>query len=56
MACPLRIQYEGALYGLTLRGNELEVIVRDDDDRHRYWPIPPIVNSIMRCDPIPLIL
>jgi REP element-mobilizing transposase RayT len=36
MARPLRIQYEGGLYHVTLRGNERKAIVRDDDDRHRF--------------------
>jgi REP element-mobilizing transposase RayT len=36
MARPLRIQYEGGLYHVTLRGNERKAIVRDDDDRNRF--------------------
>ncbi|MFN8008243.1 MAG: transposase [Terriglobia bacterium] len=36
MARPLRIQYEGGLYHVTLRGNERKAIVRDDEDRHRF--------------------
>ena len=36
MARPLRIQYEGGLYHVTLRGNERKAIVRDEDDRHRF--------------------
>lgn len=36
MARPLRIQYEGCLYHVSLRGNERKAIVRDDDDRHRF--------------------
>jgi REP element-mobilizing transposase RayT len=36
MARPLRIQYEGGVYHVTLRGNERKAIVRDDDDRHRF--------------------
>jgi REP element-mobilizing transposase RayT len=36
MARPLRLQYEGALYHVTLRGNERRPIVRDDEDRDRF--------------------
>ena len=36
MARPLRIQYEGGLYHVTLRGNERQAIVRDDEDRQRF--------------------
>ena len=35
-ARPLRIQYEGGLYHVTLRGSERKAILRDDDDRHRF--------------------
>jgi putative transposase len=33
MARPLRIEYDGALYHVTSRGNERKAIFRDDDDR-----------------------
>ncbi len=33
MARPLRIQFPGALYHVTFRGNEHCPVVRDDDDR-----------------------
>ncbi len=36
MARPLRIEYEGALYHVTSRGNAREVIFVDDKDRHVY--------------------
>ena len=36
MARPLRIQYQGGLYHVTLRGNERKAIVRDDEDRGRF--------------------
>jgi REP element-mobilizing transposase RayT len=36
MARPLRIQYAGGLYHLTLRGNERKAIVREDEDRRRF--------------------
>jgi len=36
MARPLRIQYDGALYHLTSRGNERKAIFRDDEDRQGF--------------------
>lgn len=36
MARSLRIQYEGAVYHVTCRGNERRDIFRDDDDRRRF--------------------
>ena len=36
MARALRIQFEGALYHVTSRGNEKREIVRDDSDRARF--------------------
>ena len=39
MARPLRIQYEGALYHITCRGNEQRDIFRDDDDRREFLSI-----------------
>ena len=33
MARPLRIEYEGAIYHVTVRGNARQKIVRDDRDR-----------------------
>lgn len=36
MARQLRIQYEGAVYHLTCRGNEQRDIFRDDDDRKDF--------------------
>ncbi|NQU22901.1 MAG: transposase [Candidatus Nealsonbacteria bacterium] len=35
MARPLRIEFAGALYHVMSRGNERQVIVRDDADRHK---------------------
>jgi putative transposase len=39
MARPLRIQYPGALYHLTNRGNERKRIFRDDEDRQQFLAI-----------------
>ncbi len=36
MARPLRIQYPGAFYHVTCRGNERKRIFLDDEDRHRF--------------------
>jgi putative transposase len=36
MARPLRIEYEGALYHVAVRGNERQAIFRDDADRERF--------------------
>ena len=33
MARPLRVEFPGALYHVTARGNERRAIFRDDDDR-----------------------
>ncbi|TFH17018.1 MAG: hypothetical protein E4H02_04025 [Lentisphaerales bacterium] len=35
MARLLRVEYEGAIYHVTMRGNERQVIFRDDADRER---------------------
>ncbi len=39
MARPLRIQYEGAVYHVTCRGNERREIFKDDNDRKRFLQI-----------------
>ncbi|MEJ2696952.1 MAG: transposase [Candidatus Sulfobium sp.] len=36
MARPLRIEYDGALYHVTSRGNERKRIFRDDEDRAAF--------------------
>jgi REP element-mobilizing transposase RayT len=36
MARPLRIEYPGAYYHVTSRGNERKTIFRDDRDRERF--------------------
>jgi len=33
MAHPLRIEFPGAVYHITSRGNERKAILRDDQDR-----------------------
>ena len=39
MARPLRIEFEGALYHVTARGNRREVIYEDDEDREHFLSI-----------------
>ena len=36
MARPIRVEYDGAVYHVTARGNDRCEIFRDDRDRHRY--------------------
>lgn len=39
MARPLRIEYPGAVYHVTCRGNDKKVIYKDDPDRKRFLDI-----------------
>ena len=39
MARPLRIQYSGAVYHVTNRGNERKAIFKDDHDRDKFLQI-----------------
>ena len=39
MGRPLRIEYPGALYHITSRGNERKNIFVDDADRFRFFEI-----------------
>ncbi len=36
MARPLRIEFPGAVYHITARGNARQPMVADDTDRHRF--------------------
>jgi REP element-mobilizing transposase RayT len=45
MARPLRIEYSGAVYHVTSRGNERKPIYLDDDDRRLFLDILARVNS-----------
>ena len=36
MARPLRLEFPGALYHVTARGNQRENIFDDNDDRRRF--------------------
>ncbi len=44
MARPLRIQYPGAFYHITCRGNERKSIFSDDNDHHRFLDL--LVESL----------
>ena len=39
MSRPLRIEYPGALYHVTCRGNEKRAIFKDDQDREKFLEI-----------------
>ncbi len=45
MARPLRIEYPGAVYHVTSRGNEKKPIFKDDDDRASFLSILARVNK-----------
>ena len=46
MARPLRIQFPGALYHVTNRGNERKPIFKDDTDRRKFLGILSESNAI----------
>ncbi|MCK5120357.1 MAG: transposase [Methylococcales bacterium] len=48
MARPLRIEFAGALYHVTARGNAQENIYRTDDDRQKFLAL--LQNTVNRCD------
>ena len=45
MARPLRIEYPGAVYHITSRGNDKKTIFRDDADRETFLKILAFVNK-----------
>ncbi len=45
MARPLRIEYDGALYHITSRGNERKPIFRDEEDRSVFLDTLTLVNK-----------
>jgi len=47
MARPLRIEYPGALYHVTNRGNERKPIFKDDTDRLAFLEL--LARSLERC-------
>ena len=48
MARPIRIEYEGAVYHVTLRGNERRAIFKSDADRERFRKT--LAESVHRYD------
>jgi hypothetical protein len=61
MSRPLRIEFPGALYQVTSRGNARLAIYHDDEDRHLFLKTlqdAPAVNMSMRsfgqATPVPL--
>jgi len=48
MARPLRIVYEGAVYHITIRGNERKAIFKADEDRERF--VNMLADSVQRYD------
>ena len=45
MARPLRIEYPGAVYHITNRGNDRKAIYKDEEDRHSFLNIIAKVNQ-----------
>jgi putative transposase len=45
VARPLRVEYDGALYHITSRGNEQKAIFKDSQDRHWFLDILYEVNK-----------
>lgn len=39
MARPMRIEYEGAVYHVTSRGNERKAVFRNDKDRKTFLDV-----------------
>jgi REP element-mobilizing transposase RayT len=46
MARPLRLEYEGAVYHVTIRGNQRGIIFQEDSDRERFIEI--LAESVER--------
>ena len=48
MARPIRIEYEGAVYHVTIRGNERKALFSTDADRERF--VNSLADSVERYD------
>jgi len=46
MARPIRIEYEGAVYHVTIRGNERKALFSTDADRERF--VSSLADSVER--------
>jgi len=47
MARPIRIEFEGALYHVTSRGDRREAIFEDDSDRERFLELLGQVKTLL---------
>ncbi len=56
MARPLRIEYPGATYHVTSRGNERKKIFRDNSDRKRFLEILAISQEIYNVETFSYVL
>ncbi len=56
MARPLRIEYPGAIYHITCRGNERKKIFRDNSDRKRFLEILAISQEIYNVETFSYVL
>lgn len=56
MARPLRIEYPGAIYHVTCRGNERREIFRDNSDRKRFLEILAISQEIYNVETFSYVL
>lgn len=56
MARPLRIQYPGAVYHVTCRGNEKKAIFKDDTDRKKFLDILTQSLTIYKVKPYSYVL
>ncbi len=45
MARPIRIEYPGAIYHITSRGNDKKKIFHDDLDRKKFLELLTVVNG-----------
>jgi len=48
MARPICIEYEGAVYHVTIRGNEQKPLFKTDTDRERF--VEALSDSVVRYD------
>ena len=56
MARPLRIEYPGAVYHVTCRGNERKKIFRDNSDRKRFLEILAMSQKIYNVETFSYVL
>jgi putative transposase len=49
MSWPLRLEFAGALYHITSRGNGRNLIYLQDDDFEFFCKIQDLTQSVVRC-------